>query len=257
MSLPVSAPSRKAALLLHALQEPELGWDLNGLLATQQDELRNLLGELQALGIPADRDALNRLSGTSELAGTGATVHAIGRLSFLIAVKSFLFDKRLLARTAREASPGWQSPQPQCTDTLDHLAQLQAHQIEVLALLLRDEPDRLVARLLSLRPWPWHEELLSRFELVQQARIQRVLNEMRSPLPKVSGAQAHAQPSQSAPALERAMAKALLQTIEMRSVTTHRVEPVTRLRMTHGLGLVRDAWSSLRHRFSASGRGVA
>lgn len=256
MSLPVNASSRKAALLLHALQEPDRAWVLNGLPAAQQDALRSLLAELRALGIPADRDALNPLSVATDLAGTGATVHHIGRPSFLSAVKSVLFDRFLLARTTRQTVPGWQSPKPQGTDEFDCLAQLHAQQIEVLALLLRDEPVRLVARLLSLREWSWHEDLLSRFELSQQMQIRRVLKEMRSPLSKVSGTQAHAHPDQSAPALERAMVKALLQAIELRLIETNNVEPMTRLRMINGQDKVRDLWNTLRHRFRASGRGI-
>jgi len=61
-----SASARRAALLLHAMQPADQQWLLAALPAQQGRALRDMLDELEALGIPADSALLQSLADAAE-----------------------------------------------------------------------------------------------------------------------------------------------------------------------------------------------
>lgn len=62
LDVPQPSPAHRAALRLHALPEEDRAWVLTALPADQQAILRQLLRELEALGIPRDADLLQHLA---------------------------------------------------------------------------------------------------------------------------------------------------------------------------------------------------
>lgn len=125
-AIPASGPgpeTRKAALLLHGLSEPDRAWLLAQLPAPQRALLERLLEELQALGIPADGELVAEAVARSAPAAAG-----------------------------RAGSPA-DGPE-------QRIAELERASPARLVKLLSGEPPGVVARLLQLREWPWRAELL-------------------------------------------------------------------------------------------------
>lgn len=122
----VSAGRRRAALTLHALALQDREWLLEQLPAADSAALRELLAELQALGMPADADvirsALAEAVPSADLSLTQACAHAqvLGReaeafrgvlLSLLPAGQRDAvlaqWPRALEARPAPVAQPSW------------------------------------------------------------------------------------------------------------------------------------------------------
>ncbi|HWH82086.1 MAG TPA: hypothetical protein VNU71_07595 [Burkholderiaceae bacterium] len=110
---------RRAALVLHGLAANDRDWLLTQLPDASADDLRALLAELEALGMPAD-PALIRAAVKREDAPAEPAKPAFGEIA--------------------AASAG--------------------QMLE----LLRDEPDRLIAIVISSSNWPWREALLSQLQ---------------------------------------------------------------------------------------------
>ncbi|MBE7367193.1 hypothetical protein [Ramlibacter pallidus] len=96
-----------------------------------------------------------------------------------------------LLRDVIEAPP---TAQPETAE--DVLARLDAHQVERLAQLLRDEPPVLAGRVLALRAWPWAGALLAQ---LPEAAAEAAARHAARP---------------RAPALERALCEALLRRLD-------------------------------------------
>lgn len=71
LQMPIEASdSHKAALLLHALGESDRAWMLGELPPPQQRQLQLLLNELETLGIPVDREFVQKVIATSAAGAT-------------------------------------------------------------------------------------------------------------------------------------------------------------------------------------------
>ena len=224
--MPFDAPSRQAALLLHALGSADREWVLNSLPALQRDELRGLLQELQDLGIPADRHFLDQLALQAVAANsTRDGNHAAQKGEASLGGMGCSFD-----------------------NFVNSMESLQPRQIEKLADLLGREPAGLVARLLNMKDWSWHEALLSRLDLNQRSQIRETLSGLRSRESNVStgpvqgvGASSVRSPS----ALERALAAVLIGTFEPSAGRTDPVQPEGRSGLRASAS---ELWSHLRVR---------
>lgn len=62
----ITAGARRAALFLHAMQPVDRQWLLAALPAAQVGALRDMLAELEMLGIPQERSLLRPLAGATE-----------------------------------------------------------------------------------------------------------------------------------------------------------------------------------------------
>ncbi len=122
----LGTPSRRAALLLHAMAPADREWILGNLPADASDRLRELLRELDELGIPRDAALLKQVVST---AAAREPVLEIGALPYAQ-------DSATPAEAIAAADP------------------------ERLAAVLRDEPLELVAALLGLRDWTWRDAFL-------------------------------------------------------------------------------------------------
>lgn len=133
-----SAAQRRAALLLHSMQEEDRHWLLAALPVEAQDALAPLLAELDALGIERDTQVLEA---------------AIRQVPADTAQVDISQANRGLAGDRREDAAPWQADEA-------FLLALDRDGIRLLAGLLRDEPPALVAHLLQTRPWPWQGAVL-------------------------------------------------------------------------------------------------
>lgn len=140
MTLPMVAPSRQAALLLRSLGDADQRWVLSALPTHQQVELRNLLQELQDLGIPQDRQMVSSLLSNTTQVGS------------------------------QLSSP---------SKALLTLEQLQPREIRALALLFNSESAGLVAKVLDLQEWTWRDALLQQLNAGQQTRVRARLAALR------------------------------------------------------------------------------
>jgi hypothetical protein len=79
LHVPQPSPAHRAALRLHALPEEDRAWVLAALPADQQSILRQLLRELEALGIPRDADLLQPFGegDGDEARSPGLPLHAL------------------------------------------------------------------------------------------------------------------------------------------------------------------------------------
>lgn len=157
---------RQAALLVHAMASSDRQWLLAKLHPQEQENLQALLAELESLGIPADRSIL-----TEVLSSTPTD----------IASPSFS-DGGM--RASLYPSSSMESDLTGMSDTV-YLAQLKAIDATVLATILRSEPALLIARLLQVRDWPWHLDLLEKLSHNKRQKVQDLL---RNPCSTKSGA---------------------------------------------------------------------
>lgn len=117
----VPTAERQAALALHSMQPADRSWMLERLPAAGRKQLQGLLDELNALGVPAQPQWML---------------------------------ERCLGGPAGEVR-GNAVPEP--TDERQRLRSLSAQQAHR---LLAGEPDRLIADVLQLGPFPWQASLL-------------------------------------------------------------------------------------------------
>ncbi|WP_399681010.1 hypothetical protein [Xenophilus sp.] len=133
-----SAAQRRAALLLHSMQDEDRRWLLAALPVEAQGALAPLLAELGALGIERDAQVLEA---------------AIREVPARTRQVDILQANQGLAGDRRKGAAPWQADEA-------FLLALDRDGIRLLAGLLREEPPTLVAHLLQARPWPWQEAVL-------------------------------------------------------------------------------------------------
>ena len=128
----LGSPLHQSALLLHSMTGRDRDWLLGRLEQAQRERLQALLDELTSLGIPADEKLLKQYLGTEQ------------------------------ENTADGIDEAWSIP------VFDHVSEdsgiekLCLAGAEQLAATLKTEPDLLIARLLSVHPWPWRDDVLAR-----------------------------------------------------------------------------------------------
>lgn len=133
----------QSALLLHAMTENDRDWLLARLEQHERERLRALLDELRSLGIPADESVLSQGLASSR------------------------------------NDDDYDSDEQRQAPIFDHVGNNTAMErmwmagSEQLAAILKTEPDLLVARFLSMHPWPWHEEVLARLGPVKGRAIRK------------------------------------------------------------------------------------
>lgn len=143
--------ARRAALTLHALGAADRTWLLAQLPPLQRERLQAMLGELEALGIPASRNLLKDLLGAADTPPRpGADVSPAASI---------------------EASPplggaGFHQQQ----------AVLSRMDPTVVARVLQTEPAGLIAQLLNIQAWPWRQAVLEQLGLVKRRRVEEFLD---------------------------------------------------------------------------------
>jgi hypothetical protein len=147
---PASAAQRKAALLLHALEERDRDWLLARLPEAQRAHLSTLLEELRDLGIRADRTIVDEALARDEATPAPAGPTAVPE------------------RTAGASGP---------------LASLTGRELDRLARLLRGQPARLTVHLLRAGEWAWHAGLLRRLPAALRRCVEAELRDVDVPAP--------------------------------------------------------------------------
>lgn len=144
MSEVTSAGMRQTALLLHGMSAEDCAWLLEQLPQYQSASLKVLLDELHQLGIPCDVELLNQAI-TAPLAANAKTpdILPVG------------------------TQPG----------AYEHnIALLDNANAQSVFECLKSEPALLVGKLLKIKPWPWHNELLDQIGIVKRRQIVDFLN---------------------------------------------------------------------------------
>ncbi len=159
-STPVGRSARHSALLLQAMAPSDRSWLLSHLPSPQQQELKALVVELDALGIVPDASVLNE--------ALNASVHRT-ELSAPGQMEALAFD------AAAHAHP------PLMTSDLDFLMVLDEKDLIALAKAWRSEPTGLVVMALRLHAWPWQRVVLERLPALPRRRVEDMLD--MDPLP--------------------------------------------------------------------------
>lgn len=138
-----TAGARKAALLLHAMAPEDQRWMLNQLPESEQQELLSLQVELEELKIPADQVLLKEVIST-------------------------------LGHQGSAACPAQEGCEP--VSTIEILkARVRGLDPEALAHVLKEEPIKLLVRLLELEQWQWTARVLEQFDEATRLRVLRGL----------------------------------------------------------------------------------
>lgn len=140
-----AAGSRQAALLLHGIGAADRAWLLGELAAGQRRLLETLLAELHALGLPPSPELIDELLSPQPPASR-QPADAINATDAAVA--------------AAVAAPSANDPLP-----------LEALPAELVAAVLRLEPDALVTRLLGDAPAPWRQAVLRRLGAARRGRL--------------------------------------------------------------------------------------
>ncbi|WP_459569033.1 hypothetical protein, partial [Cupriavidus sp. 8B] len=152
------APSsaRSAALLLHALPEPDRHWLLQRLEPGESDALRPLLAELEEMGIPRDQVLLREV---------------IGSQSYLA---------QPLTKTPAKAAPETFSKQGENDAESAIVARLKQADPAMLVAMLRHEPAGLIAWLLLLEDWPWRGALVAQLDASRRGQVEDAVGRLRN-----------------------------------------------------------------------------
>lgn len=153
MNMLEGMPQRQAALLLHALSEPDRAWVLSALPEQDHAQLTALLQELRDMNVSPDPSWLVQWLPPAQAVEQG-----------------FSHAKLREPSNAGTASPASQSHA--------ELMALKPHQVSDLARLLSAEPVQLTLRLLRVQPWPWREKLLSQMSASAQMRLRQSLRDL-------------------------------------------------------------------------------
>lgn len=141
----VTADMRKAALLLHSLPQSDRLWLIARLPKVEQGVVRGLLGELEGLGIPADRELLGEV----------------------------LDPKHERPVPSPRGEHG--APSPVTRHEGERRADvevLERASLADLVRLLREEPSGLIAQLLLVRPWPWGRDLVKQLAPLKRHQVE-------------------------------------------------------------------------------------
>jgi hypothetical protein len=129
--------ARRAALMVHAMAEPDQAWVLQSLPAGQQETLQGLLHELRELAIPSEAQLLREV-------------------------------------LEREAPPAQRPTDAGVEPWVRGLAALDRSQVMALASTLGAEPPQLIAALLASGGWRWKGELLEQLGSPMARRVQAI-----------------------------------------------------------------------------------
>lgn len=143
--------AKQAALLVHAMAPADQKWLWSQLPSAHQVELKSLIAELDALGVPKDRQALSL-----ELAEPEAPSKPYGG-----AQKALQGDEAI--ETASSLSD------------VEFLCALTSDEVHELARIWSGEPPQFVALALNAHDWPWRELLLERMPAVHKRKIEDLL----------------------------------------------------------------------------------
>lgn len=143
---------RKVALKLHAMGAEDRGWMLQQFGDDERTRLAGLLRELQDLGIRSD-----------------------------LSVPAALSDED--ARQLLLSSAGVDRAETE--KALDAVRSAQPAEV---ATLLTDEPDAMIAAVLSAYPWPWRARMLAGYGVETRLRVNRALAQTDMLRPKVRAA---------------------------------------------------------------------
>jgi hypothetical protein len=139
------ASMRRAALLVHAMDASDRAWVLTQLAPEERDPLAAMLAELRALGIPAERELLKQAA--AEMPRESDAV-----------------------RDSESAPRDMPAP-----DMSSPAALLRRADPALVARVLRAEPSALVAAVLALDAWPWHETVLIQLGTVKRSEVRELL----------------------------------------------------------------------------------
>lgn len=143
--------ARRAALTLHALGAADRAWLLAQLPTAQRERLQAMLGELEALGIPASRHLLQDLLSAAHVAphpGAGAPLPVAAEVPLPSGGASLHQQQAALGR-------------------MDPVT---------IVRVLQTEPAGLIAQLLHVHPWPWRQAVLEQLGLVKRRRVEEFLD---------------------------------------------------------------------------------
>lgn len=132
----VAEPTRRAALVLHALSASDREWILRRLPRGASKVLRGLQGELDELGIPGDRALLEQFGTQVQAAHEQRTAQDQAGMS--------------VAQLCRILVPSDPAR---------------------LAGLLREEPPQLIASFLQLNDWPWREQFVQQLGPLRRKQV--------------------------------------------------------------------------------------
>lgn len=151
---------RQSALLLHAMPHADRQWLLERLSAQERGAIASLLDELVSLGIPRSQELL----------------------------------QQAIAQNATATQEAFASKRPpdatvstvQALDSID--AEKDALAWSRLCEVLKEEPARLVARLLALHDWAWREKALRTLAPRKRQFVLELGERRAQPSPVTSGA---------------------------------------------------------------------
>jgi hypothetical protein len=147
----ITADTRKAALLLHAMPRGDRQWLLEQLPEAERASLNDLLAELETLGIPADRRLLDEAMAPVRSGPSSSAPSPFGSSGRADATRGERPDVTGQLRLLEDANP------------------------IRLAAVLRDEPPGLIVQLLGLREWPWRERLLAQLGAPKRRQVEERL----------------------------------------------------------------------------------
>ncbi|BBB62247.1 hypothetical protein UNDKW_3974 [Undibacterium sp. KW1] len=146
----ISENTRRSALLLHSMSEADKQWVLGNLHSQDTQILKQLLSELNELGMPADKELLSGLSSTDKALPVSA------KISTWPANVADLSMEQQIA----------------CLDRADY---------RNIFGVLADESTELVAYFLQIHPWTWKKEFLACFDASKARRIQETKVDIKEP----------------------------------------------------------------------------
>lgn len=137
--------TRRAALLVHSLVDSDQSWIFSKMLPEEQARLKGLMSELVQLKIPNDRGVL-----TQALQSSAARAMD-------------LQTQQAAKRAAKERT------------NIDFFVNLNAESEERLAMVLRNEPSLLIARLFCVQNWAWQQRMLESLPAPQRREVGSLL----------------------------------------------------------------------------------
>lgn len=139
----LEAGLRQSALLLHAMQHGDRQWVLERLPADERNQVAPLLEELEALGIPRNRDLLQ-----TAITQSAAPVESTAPSDSPESEAAFML-RSLDSIPPHERAPAWTR----------------------LCAVLKEEPAGLIAQMLQLHDWSWKESALKAITPRKRARV--------------------------------------------------------------------------------------
>lgn len=127
---------RQAALCIHGLSPKDQKWILKKLPRQQRLTIKQLLRELNAIGIPADQDWLPKVEQK---------------------IKNEKLDKSFDG------------------DSMADIKTVDAAPLQNIKKLLIGESDEMVARILAIRHWKWSEQLMAIFSKQRRNRLDHLI----------------------------------------------------------------------------------